>query len=85
MPDYGWGRTANTSSPFDVIAGGPAAAAGVQQGDTILAIDGTDTAKLVLPDVREKIRREAVGTKMTLLLDSAGTRHSVVFKLRDLV
>jgi len=70
---------------IDVIAGGPAAAAGVQQGDTILAIDGTDTAKLVLPDVREKIRREAVGTEMTLLLDSAGTRHIVVFKLRDLV
>ena len=70
---------------IDVIAGGPAAAAGVQQGDTILAIDGTDTAKLVLPDVREKIRREAVGTEMTLLLDSAGTRHSVVFKLRNLV
>jgi len=70
---------------IDVIAGGPAAAAGVQQGDTILAIDGTDTAKLVLPDVREKIRREPVGTEMTLLLDSAGTRHSVIFKLRDLV
>jgi Aspartyl protease/PDZ domain len=70
---------------IDVIAGGPAAAAGVQQGDTILAIDGTDTAKLVLPDVREKIRREPVGTEITLLLDSAGTRHSVVFKLRDLV
>ena len=70
---------------IDVIAGGPAAAAGVRQGDTILAIDGADTAKLVLPDVREKIRREPVGKEMTLLLDSAGKRHSVVFKLRDLV
>lgn len=70
---------------IDVIAGGPAAAAGVQPGDTILAIDGTDTAKLVLPDVREKMRREPVGTQMTLLLDSVGTRHSAVFKLRDLV
>jgi hypothetical protein len=55
------------------------------QAVTILAIDGTDTAKLVLPDVREKIRREAVGTEMTLLLDSAGMRHIIVFKLRDLV
>ena len=70
---------------IDVIAGGPAAVAGVQQGDTILAIDGTDTAKLVLPDVRENIRRGPVGKKMTVLLDSAGKRHSVVFKLRDLV
>jgi len=70
---------------IDVIAGGPAAAAGVQQGDTILAIDGADTANLVLPDVREKIRREPVGKKMTLLVDSAGKRRSVVFTLRDLV
>ncbi len=70
---------------IDVIAGGPAAAAGVQRGDTILAIDDADTANLVLPDAREKIRREPVGKKMTLLLDSAGKRRSVVFKLRDLV
>ena len=70
---------------IDVIAGGPAAAAGVQRGDTILAIDDADTANLVLPDVREKIRREPVGKKMTLLLDSAGKRRSVVFTLRDLV
>ncbi|HKD02635.1 MAG TPA: aspartyl protease family protein [Terriglobales bacterium] len=69
----------------DVIAGGPAADAGVRQDDIILAIDGIDTAKLILPDVREKIRREPVGQKITLLLDSAGKRHSVVFKLRDLV
>ena len=69
----------------DVIAGGPAAAAGVRQGDTILAIDGTDTAKLALADVREKIRREPVGKEITLLLDSAGKRRTVVFKLRDLV
>jgi len=70
---------------IDVIAGGPAAAAGVQQGDIILAIDGTDTSKLILPDVREKIRREPVGNEMTLLLDSSGKHHSVVLKLRDLV
>jgi hypothetical protein len=70
---------------IDVIAGGPAAVAGVQQGDIILAIDGVDTAKLILPDVREKIRREPVGNRVTLLLDSAGKRHSVVLKLRDLV
>ena len=70
---------------IDVIAGGPAAAAGVQEGDIILAIDGTDTSKLILPDVREKIRREPVGNEMTLLLDSSGKRHSVVLKLRDLV
>lgn len=69
----------------DVIADGPAAAAGVKQGDVILAIDGVDTAKLLLPEVREKIRREPTGNKVTLLVDSAGKRHSVVLTLRDLV
>lgn len=79
------GQSGDHFIAIDVIAGGPAAAAGVQQGDTILAIDGTDTAKLILPEVREKIRREPVGNEMTLLLDSAGKRHTVTLKLRDLV
>jgi hypothetical protein len=69
----------------DVIAGGPAAAAGVQQQDTILAIDGVTTGKLVLPEVRERIRRETVGKKLTLLLESGGKRRTVVITLRDLV
>jgi Aspartyl protease/PDZ domain len=79
------GQSGDHFVAIDVIAGGPAAAAGVHQGDTILAIDGADTSKLILPDVREKIRREPVGNEMTLLLDSSGKRHSVVLKLRDLV
>ena len=70
---------------IDVIAGGPAGVAGVQKGDIILAIDGVDTARLLLPDVREKIRREPVGNNVTILLDSAGKRHTVVLKLKDLV
>jgi len=79
------GQSGDHFVAIDVIAGSPAAAAGVQQGDTILAIDGADTSKLILPDVREKIRREPVGNEMTLLLDSSGKRHSVVLKLRDMV
>jgi len=56
----------------DVIAGGPADQAGIKPGDTILAIDGTATSKLVLRDVRESIRRATVGRRMTLILESGG-------------
>jgi hypothetical protein len=69
----------------DVIAGGPGADAGVKQGDQILAINGESTANLILPDVRETIRREAVGDKLTLLLQSGYTRRIAVVTLRDLV
>jgi aspartyl protease/PDZ domain-containing protein len=69
----------------DVIAGGPGAAAGVKPGDQILAINGESTANLVLPDVRDTIRREAVGDKLTLLLESEGKQRAAVVTLKDLV
>lgn len=69
----------------DVIAGGPASEAGVKTGDTILAIDGVDTEKLFLPDVRERIRREAPENTLTLLLDSQGKQRVATITLRDLV
>jgi hypothetical protein len=69
----------------DVIAGGPGADAGVKPGDQILAINGRSTANLILPDVRETIRREAVGEKLTLLLESGGKQRTAVVTLRDLV
>jgi Aspartyl protease/PDZ domain len=69
----------------DVIPGGPGAAAGVQPGDQILAIDGKNTASLILPDVREAIRRETVGDRLTLLLESEGKQRTAVVTLKDLV
>jgi hypothetical protein len=69
----------------DVIAGSPADDAGVKPGETILAIDGVSTSRLVLPDVRERIRREAIGRKMKILLQSEGMQRTLVLMLRDLV
>jgi predicted metalloprotease with PDZ domain len=69
----------------DVIAGGPGADAGVKPGDQILAIDGKSTANLILPDVRETIRRQAVGDKLTLLPESGGKQRTAVVTLKDLV
>jgi len=69
----------------DVIAGGPADEAGIQQGESVLAIDGVSTDKLVLPEVRDKIRHDPVGKRITLLLESNGKRRTAVVTLRDLV
>jgi hypothetical protein len=79
------GQAGKHFAAVDVIAGGPAAEAGVKTGDTILAIDGVDTGKLILPDVRERIRREAPGKTLNLLLDSHGQQRVAMITLRDLV
>ena len=79
------GQDAEHFKVIDVIAGGPADDAGIKRGETILAIDGVSTDQLVLPDVHEKIRREAVGRRITLAVISNGTERTVVVTLRDLV
>lgn len=79
------GQAGKHFAVVDVIVGGPASEAGVKPGDAILAIDGVDTEKLVLPDVRETIRRKTQGDKLTLLLDSNGKQHTATITLRDLV
>lgn len=69
----------------DVVAGGPADAAGIKPGDTILKIDDVSTANLALPVERERMIRDSVGTKVTLLLRSGEHVHSVTLTLRDLI
>jgi hypothetical protein len=39
---------------FDVIPGGPADLAGLKAEDTVIAIDGTETSKLILTEVRDR-------------------------------
>jgi hypothetical protein len=81
----GQGKDGKHFTVVDVIAGGPGAAAGVKPGDEILAINGENTANLILPDVRESIRREAVGDKLTLLLETDSKQRTAVVILKDLV
>jgi len=69
----------------DVLAGGPADAAGVKPGDTILAIDGAATDGLVLPVVREQLERRSAGDKVKFLLRSGDKQRTVVVTLQDLV
>lgn len=79
------GQDGERFTVVDVIAGGPADQAGIRPGDAILAIDGVSAATLILPDVREHIRRAAVGKKMGLLIESGGQRKALTITLRDLV
>ena len=79
------GQKGSAFNVVDVIAGGPADQAGLRVGDTILAIDGVDAAKLILPEVRESMRRRPPGSRITLVFESQGKRHTALLKLRDLV
>ncbi len=78
------GQKNSSFTVVDVIAGGPADEAGLRTGDTILAIDGRSTKSLDLPAVREEMRRRPVGQKVRLLVESRGTRRTLVVTLRDL-
>jgi hypothetical protein len=70
---------------LDVIAGGPADEAGIKKGDRILEIDGVATAKLILPEVRERMRRGEPGSRVKIVIERDGARRVVEVRLRDLV
>jgi len=69
----------------DVVAGGPAAAAGLKVGDRILAIDGETPAQLTLPEARLKLRNRPTGTEVRLLIATGGVTKEIVLVLKDLV
>ena len=70
---------------IDVIAGGPAAAAGLKAGDQIIAINGRPTARLDLPATRIKFRDDPPQTRVRLTVEANGARREVTLILRDLV
>jgi C-terminal processing protease CtpA/Prc len=70
---------------IDVIAGGPAAEAGLKVGDKIQAIDGRPVSQLSLPAVRLKFRSAAPGTKLHLTVQSGGSTRELDRVLKDLV
>ena len=70
---------------IDVIAGGPAAEAGIKVGDQILEIDGQATAQLDLPSIRLRFKNDPPKKHVRLVVKSNGERREVVLILRDLV
>ena len=69
----------------DVIAGGPAAQAGIKAGDVVTAIDGKRASTYFLPDFRDSLRTLPAGTKMIFQISSDGKTREITIVLRDLV
>jgi len=78
-------QTGDTFEVMDVIAGGPAATAGLKTGDRILAIDGRPVSQLSLPAVRGRFKSESPGTKLRLTVQSGEHKHDLDLVLKDLV
>ena len=53
-----------------VTAGSPADTAGLRQGDVITQVDGKPFSGFVLPDLRQRLRNDPVGTVVTFHLAS---------------
>ena len=70
---------------MDVVAGGPAAQAGLKVGDTLVAIDGRATTEISLPATRVRFKTETPGTKVRLQVRSGDETHEAILTLRDLV
>lgn len=67
---------------MSVVAGGPAADAGIEVGDIVTAIDGRGVADLFLVDVRERLKQDPAGTVVTIRLARG---RDVRLTLRDLL
>jgi hypothetical protein len=65
------------------IEGSPAAAAGVREGDFILALDGAPAAQLRLEGVRERLRQ--AGRQVALQLSRGAKTLTVPVRLQDLL
>lgn len=69
---------------MDVVAGGPAAQAGLKVGDKIVAIDGLASSQISLPALRVRFKTDAPGTQVRLTVQSGGDKHETDLVLRDL-
>jgi hypothetical protein len=78
-------RSKDALEVMDVTAGGPAETAGLATGDKITAVDGVKAAEVSLPDLRQRFRTEAPGTKISLRVESKGKTRDVTLVLKDLV
>jgi C-terminal processing protease CtpA/Prc len=74
-------RTSVGFRVVDVVAGGPAAQAGLKAGDTIVEIQGREWTDTTLPDMRDALRGPP-GSRLRFKT-SDGTEGTIV--LRDLV
>ena len=68
-----------------MVAGGPAAKAGIKAGDHILAVDGESVESLDLPSLRMEIANKVSRKQLRLKKNSEGTPRNVTVMPRDLL
>jgi hypothetical protein len=78
-------QAGETFEVMDVIAGGPAATAGLKTGDRILAIDSRPVSQLSLPAVRGRFKSEPPGTRLHLTVQSGEQKRDLDLVLKNLV
>ncbi len=70
---------------MDVVAGGPAAEAGLKIGDTILTLDGRPAGETPVFEARNRLRNSAPGTPVRLAVRSGARDRELTLVLRDLI
>lgn len=68
---------------LDVIAGSPAAGAGIQTGDILVSIDGRDAHELTIGAIKELLR--ASGTTRKFVFMRGDTPHTIMLLLKELL
>lgn len=78
-------RDGSVLQAFDVLAGGPAAAAGLRSGDRITAIGGEPVAARSLSDWRDLLARGEPGSRVAMGYERAGKQATAMLVLRELL
>lgn len=69
----------------DISKPGPAADAGLEAGDLILAIDGRPAGAIPLDEIRLRLRDDPPGTVVKLKIQRGRSHRDVQLRLRDLI
>jgi hypothetical protein len=67
----------------DITPNGPAAAAGLNVGDRIFAVDGVPASEVKLADLRLRLRNDPPGAAVTFTIGRGQARKSIAIKLRN--
>lgn len=68
-----------------IVERSPAAEAGLSEGDTIVAVDGTPATAISLGNLRDRLRDSAPGTELKLSIVRERRMLVVALRLRDLI